>query len=80
MTPIISNTNTVMIAIVIIRFVAILSHWISIRLFGHYLGIREVSPTCHPPQRLDTPVHISLALLQIPMRVLNHVSLLMEIR
>ena len=36
-------------------------------------------PTRHPPQRLDTPIHIPLTLQQIAMRVLNHIPLLMQI-
>lgn len=36
----------------------------------------EVIPTRHPPQRLHTAIHIPLALQQIPVRVLNHIPLL----
>jgi len=37
-------------------------------------------PSRHSPQSLNTPIHISLALQQIPMRVLNDIPLLMQIR
>jgi hypothetical protein len=75
----ISSTNTVMIAIVITRFVAILSSLKSVQFNHNWYKGNKISPTRHPPQRLHTAVDIALALLQIAMCVFNHIPLLMEV-
>jgi hypothetical protein len=75
----ISSTNTVMIAIVITRFVAILSSSQISTIQPQLHKENKISPTRHPPQRLHTAVDIALALLQIAMCVFNDIPLLMQV-
>src|ERR1700730_3043184 len=75
----ISSTNTVIIAIVITRFVAILSSLKSVQFNHNWHKGNKISPTRHPPQRLHAPVHIALTLLQIAMCVFNYIPLLMQV-
>ena len=44
------------------------------------IGVSDNIPTCHPPQRLDTPIHIPLALQQRLSRMLNRFPLHLQIR
>ncbi len=44
------------------------------------VGVSDNIPTCHPPQRLDTPIHISLTFQQRLSRVLNRFPLHLQIR
>ena len=79
----ISSTSTVIIAIVMRRFVAILppeskaSQSITTTTESRTW---DILPSRHAPQRLDTPVNIPLTLQQIPMRVLNDIPLLVQVR
>ena len=82
-----SNTSTVMIATVIIRFVAILHETVSFMAQASQSGIRDFKdvseggwgeqnlPTRHPPQRLHAPIHVAFALQHRNPRVLNRLSL-----
>ena len=86
MTAMINKTNTVMIAIVITRLVAILLILISyhdpIRKKGGRGKCQEGSslPTRHPPQCLHATVHVSLALQHSHPRMLNRLPLQLQIR
>jgi hypothetical protein len=75
------STNTVMMEIVITRFVAILRKAKSVsQPYPPQAGRgKEALPTCHPPQRLDTPVHEALALEQPVMGMLDGLALSMQI-
>ena len=44
------------------------------------IGTSDNIPTCHPPQRLDTPIHIPLTLEQRLPRMLNRFPLHLQIR
>ena len=44
------------------------------------IGVSDNIPTCHPPQRLNTPIHISLTLQQRLPRMLNRFPLHLQIR
>ena len=55
-----SNANTVMIATVIIRFVAILSMHLSVHDQTRSGDLMDgILPTRHPPECFDTPIDIS---------------------
>lgn len=62
-TAMISSTKTVMIAIVIMRFVAILSPQL-VRKSSETGKKEKIIPTGHAPQSLDTPISITLTLQQ----------------
>ena len=44
------------------------------------IGVSDNIPTCHPPQRLNTPIHIPFALQQRLPRMLNSFPLHLQIR
>ena len=44
------------------------------------IGVSDNIPTCHPPQRLNTPIHISLTFQQRLPRMLNRFPLHLQIR
>src|ERR1700744_5627668 len=69
-TATISSTNTVIIDMVIIRFVAILSPVSNAYKIGE-----ETVPTGHAPERLDAPVRVALAVLQRHARALDGLAL-----
>ena len=75
MTATMSRTKTVMMEMVITRFVAILQSCQSPMSVGAPVEPGSALPTCHPPQRLDAPVHVSLAIEKRVVRVLNHLPL-----
>lgn len=68
----INITSTVMIAIVISRFVAILSHY---QYSSKKHSVHKSLPTRHPPQCLDTPISVPFALTQHIPSMLNSFSL-----
>src|ERR1700760_1392842 len=73
-TAIMSNTNTVMIAIVISRFVAILVSKLVLR-YHPVLTKRSVVPTCHSSQGLNTPIRVSFTLSKVDTGVFDDLSL-----
>lgn len=74
-------TKIVMIPIVIIRLVAILQAQVSYSPATIAAALpRQTLPTSHPPQRLNTPIDVALALLQPIMRMLDGLPLSVEIR
>ena len=44
------------------------------------IGVSDNIPTCHPPQRLNAPIHIPLTLQQRLPRMLNRFPLHLQIR
>jgi hypothetical protein len=74
----ISRTRTVIIATVIIRFVAILQIMLARTLLQS--GTGKSLPTSHPPQCFYTSVHIPLTLQQRSISMLNRLPLPMQIR
>lgn len=77
-----------MIAIVIIRFVAILREELSVKYSSNHMvqprnlksgGLKGAVPTGHAPQSLDTRINISLTLLEIIASMLNRLPLPVQI-
>lgn len=82
MTAIISKTKTVMMAMVITRFVAILkTPHISTHRFLLGTGRQKnVLPTSDPLQALYAAINIALALVQNPGGMIDRLALLLQLR
>lgn len=78
MTATIRRTKTVMMDMVMIRFVAILIDLVSHACPGGAAGF--TLPSRHPSQRLDAPVDITLAVEQCVVCVLDHLALPLQVR